>query len=168
MSTGRRIRKIIKEYVPYIIIILTIILVRIFIVTPVRVSGDSMVPTLNNGEIMLLYKLSDINRYDIVVVSASVEGDEIIKRVIGMPGDSVEVVGGRLYINDEEVVDTYGSGTTGDFYKVFLARDEYWVMGDNREISKDSRVFGKIKRKDIKGVANFVLYPFSKFGFVNN
>lgn len=161
-----KLKYLIKEYGIYVLIIIVIILVRTFIVTPVRVSGNSMNPTLNDGEIMILNKLANIERYDIVVVSKSVAGEEIIKRVIGMPGDSIEYVDGTLYINDEAVLDTYGSGNTGDFYKVFLGPDEYWIMGDNRSVSKDSRVFGKVNKKDIEGVVNFILYPFNKFGVV--
>ncbi len=153
-----------KEYLPYIVIIIIIILVRTFIATPVRVSGNSMTPTLENGEIMILNKVTGINRYDIVVVSNSVMGEEIIKRVIGMPNDTVEMKDGVLYINDEEVEDKYAHGITDDFKKVYLGSDEYWVMGDNRSVSMDSRVIGKIKRKDIKGVTRLVLFPFNKIG----
>lgn len=156
------------EYLPYIIIIIVILLVRKFIITPVKVSGNSMSPTLNDGQIMILNKVSQINRYDIVVIKKSVAGEEIIKRVIGMPGDSIEVVGGKLLINDEEVKDKFGNGETGDFYKTYLASDEYYVMGDNRSVSLDSRVFGKIKKDDIEGVANFVIFPFNHFGVVEN
>ena len=160
-------RNWIKEYIPYVIIIIMIIVVRLFIVTPVRVSGNSMIPTLSNGEIMLLNKLSDINRYDIVVISKDVAGEEIIKRIIGMPGDSIEYKNNELYINDEVVKDIYGFGATEDFNKVFLGSDEYWVMGDNRDVSLDSRVFGKIKEDYIKGVTSFILYPFNKFGKID-
>ena len=127
-----------------------------------------MYPNLTNGEIMILNKLVGINRYDIVVVADNVASEEIIKRVIGIPGDSVEVIGGKLYINDQEISDIYGNGVTGDFNKVFLGEDEYWLMGDNRSISMDSRVFGKVQRKDIKGVTNFVIYPFKKFGTIKS
>ena len=153
-----------KEIIPYIIIIVVVLLVRTYIVSPIRVTGTSMEPTLKEGEIMFLNKTCDINRYDIVVVDSSVEGDNIIKRVIGMPGDSIEVIDGKLYINDILTEDVYGSGETGDFNKVYLGSDEYYVMGDNRMVSLDSRVFGKIKRKTIKGVADFIVYPFNKFG----
>lgn len=168
MEKEKKKKSVILEYLPYIIIIIAIILVRKFIVTPVRVSGNSMYPTLTDGQIMILNKVSQINRYDIVVVNKTVAGEEIIKRVIGIPGDSVEVVGGKLFINDEEIIDKYGNGETGDFYKTYLASDEYYVMGDNRSISLDSRVFGKIKKDDIEGVTNFILFPFNQFGVVEN
>lgn len=157
-----------KEILPYLIIIAIVIIIRTFIVTPVRVTGTSMNPTLEEGEIMFLNKTCSINRWNIVVVDSSVEGDNIIKRVVGMPGDSIEVVDGKLYINDTETADVYGSGKTTDFNKVYLGNDEYYVLGDNRMVSLDSRVFGKIKRKNIKGVADFIIYPFNKFGKVNN
>ena len=157
-----------KEILPYLIIIAIVIIIRTFIVTPVRVTGTSMNPTLEEGEIMFLNKTCSINRWNIVVVDSSVEGDNIIKRVVGMPGDSIEVVDGKLYINDTETADVYGSGKTTDFNKVYLGNDEYYVLGDNRMVSLESRVFGKIKRKNIKGVADFIIYPFNKFGKVNN
>jgi signal peptidase I len=113
---------------------------------------------------MILNKLASIDRYDIVVVSKRVAGEEIIKRVIGMPGDSIEIKEGSLFINDEEVIDIYGEGDTEDLKKVFLGPDEYWVMGDNRTVSLDSRFFGKIKKKDIKGETQFIIYPFNRFG----
>ena len=91
-----------KEILPYLIIIAIVIIIRTFIVTPVRVTGTSMNPTLEEGEIMFLNKTCSINRWNIVVVDSSVEGDNIIKRVVGMPGDSIEVVDGKLYINDIE------------------------------------------------------------------
>ena len=159
-------KKKILEYLPYISIIIIIILIRLFIATPVRVTGDSMYPNLKNGEIMILNKLAKIDRYDIVVVNKRKTGEEIIKRVIGMPGDSVLITDNKLYINDEEIEDVYAYGDTEDIYKVFLGDDEYYVLGDNREISLDSRTFGKITKKDIKGVADLIVFPFNKFGKV--
>lgn len=159
-----KFKKYIKEFVPYIVIILIVVLLRTFIITPVRVSGDSMVPTLTDGEIMLLYKLSDIKRNDIVVVKTSGADGYIIKRVIAMPNETVEYENGNLYINGKKQKDIFGSGETEDFEKVTLAEDEYFVMGDNREWSKDSRIVGPINEKDIIGTTSITIFPFNKIG----
>lgn len=158
----------IKDIIPYIIIFIIVMFIRTYIITPVRVVGTSMDPHLFEGEIMMLDKLSDIKRNDIVVVSNEIPGDEIIKRVIALPGESVEAVDGIIYIDDKVAPDVYGVGQNGDFNKVYLGMDEYWVMGDNREVSLDSRVFGKVKKSNIEGVADFVVYPFNNFGKVIN
>ena len=159
--------KFIKESIPYLIIVLVVLLIRTFIATPVIVQGTSMVPTLDGGELMILEKF-DLNykRFDIVVVSSSVEGKNLIKRVIGLPGETIRYYNGQLFINDSLVNDTYGYGTTSDFEAVTLDEDEYFLMGDNREISLDSRSLGVIKKSEIDGKANLVLFPFKKIGVV--
>ena len=115
----------IKEIVPYIIIILVVILIRTFVATPVRVNGPSMDTTLKNGEIMILNKLAKIKRGDIVVVD--IGSEKVIKRLIGLPGDSIYCLNGILYINDEEYKEDYISSKTSDFTKIFLKEDEYFV-----------------------------------------
>lgn len=159
-------KKFLDEWLSYIIIIIIIILVRTFIITPVRVSGNSMNKTLKNGNIMFLYKLASIEKEDIVVVDKAVAGSTIIKRVIGMPGDTLYCKDGVIYINGKKYDDKYAYGLTSDFDTVKLASDEYFVLGDNRLVSNDSRYFGPVKEKYIKGEASFILYPFNKFGKV--
>lgn len=159
-------KNFLKELVPYIIIILAVVLIRTFVVTPIRVDGPSMNPTLTNGNIMILNKLAKIDRFDIVVIKSSKAHDTLIKRVIGMPGETIEVKDGKLYINDKLVKDKYGYGVTRDFDKIKIPKNEYFVMGDNRPISADSRIFGTFNKKDIKGTTRLVLFPFKKIGFV--
>ena len=158
--------KVIKEVIPYIVIVVVVVLIRTFIITPVRVDGDSMKNTLKNGDILLLYKLSSINRFDIIVLDEEKDNEKIIKRVIGMPGESVAIKKGKIYINDKVIDDEYAYGETSDFDKVTLADDEYFILGDNRLISKDSRYFGPIKDNEIKGKIVFRLFPFTKIGTV--
>ncbi|MDD6879498.1 MAG: signal peptidase I [bacterium] len=167
-------KKIIKDTYEYVIIIIIVVLIRTFIVSPVRVVGPSMKDTLLNGDIMLLdkisYKFNDIKRYDIVVIKY--EGESIIKRVIGIPGDKVECINNKLYINDEKIDEKYlATGTiTSDFSVESISGKEtipdgyYLVLGDNRENSKDSRMIGLIKKSNIKGKASYTLFPFSRFG----
>ena len=105
------------EYFIYAVILLTIVLIRTFIVTPVRVNGSSMYPTLKNGEIMLLnkinYRFHDIKRFDIVVVKE--EDQKIIKRVIGLPGETLKYENNTLYIDGQEVKEKYLKEKTEDF-----------------------------------------------------
>ena len=158
--------KVIKEVIPYIVIVVVVVLIRTFIITPVRVDGDSMKNTLKNGDILLLYKLSSINRFDIIVLDEEKDNEKIIKRVIGMPGETVAIKKGKIYINDKVIDDEYAYGETSDYNKVTLRDDEYFILGDNRLISKDSRYFGPIKESEIKGKIVFRLFPFTKIGTV--
>ena len=159
-------KKVIKELVPYVLIIIFVVLLRTFIITPVRVDGDSMKQTLKNGDILLLYKLGNVKRNDIIVLHEEKDNEKIIKRVIGMPGDTVAIKNGEIYINDKVIKDTYAYGETGDYNKITLDSDEYFILGDNRLISKDSRYFGPIKESEIKGKIIFRLFPFTKIGIV--
>ena len=160
--------KIIKSLIPYLVIIIVVMIIRTFIVTPIIVQGGSMQPTLSGNELMILKKYdTNYKRFDIVVVNKSVEGDNLIKRVIGLPGETIRYDNEKLYINDEVFEDPYASGVTGTFQSITLGEDEYFVMGDNRTISLDSRVLGPIKRAEIEGTVNFIIYPFKEFGNVN-
>lgn len=158
--------KIIKELLPYVIIILVVVLIRTFIITPVRVSGDSMFDTLKDGDIMLLKKYDkSYERYDIVVFDR--DNDQLIKRIIGLPGEYIECIDGVIYINDKPIKDIETNLVTNDFNKVYIPEHHYFVMGDNRPVSNDSRYFGPVSEKDLKGtVIEFVIFPFSDFGKV--
>jgi len=155
----------IKEYISYLIIIIVVILIKKFVVTPIRVNGTSMMTTLHDGDIMLMniinYKFNDIKRYDIVIID---EGDElIIKRVIGLPGDTVVCSDNKIYVNGKKINDKYASTTTSDF-EVKVPKGEYFVLGDNRNNSMDSRVFGTFKKSKILGKTSLTIFPFSRFG----
>ena len=161
--------KFIKEIFPYIVILLVVLLIRSFLVTPIKVNGQSMYDTLTGDEIMLLFKVGDINRYDMVVADLIVDGkkdDTLIKRVYGLPGETIKCENGVIYINDRKIDDPYATNETSDFEAVTLGSDEYFFFFFNRSISLDSRIIGPIHRKDIEGHTNFVIWPFSKFGTV--
>ena len=158
--------KKLKELMPYIIIVVLVLLVRSFIVTPGLVNGSSMEPTLHNNELVLINKIGlnkGIDRYDIVVVKY--ENSTIIKRVIGLPYETVEYINDILYIDGEIVNTKVDFEYTKDF-KLTAGKNEYIVLGDNRNISKDSRIIGPVKESDIIGKVDLVLFPFSKFGKV--
>ena len=158
------IKKIVKEYLPYVIILIVVILLRTYIVTPVTVDGSSMEETLYTNDVMLLYKLGSIERYDIVV--ATHNNKKIIKRVMGLPGDKIKCVSGILYINNEEDTSGYGYGDNKDFPEYILGEDEYFLIGDNRTVSLDSRYFGPVKKEDIEGKTNLIIFPFNRIGVV--
>lgn len=159
-------KKKIEELIPYVAIIIAVILVRAYIVTPVTVDGPSMETTLYTKDIMLLYKFNKnhIKRYDIIVFDRG--PSKLVKRLIALPGETIKCEDGIIYINGEEKSNEYGYGKTRDFDEVTLKENEYFVMGDNREDSMDSRAFGPIKAKQIKGNTNFILFPFKHFGLV--
>ena len=161
----KKILHIIKEIIPYVIVIILVLLFKKFLYTPIRVNGESMMKTLHDGDIMILniidYKVHGVKRFDIVVVD---EGDElIIKRVIGLPGDTVEYKNNKLYINGKKVNDKYASRETEDF-SVLVPKNEYFVLGDNRTNSLDSRAFGTFSSKKIKGKTSMIVFPFSRWG----
>lgn len=155
----------IKEFLPYFIIILVVLFIKMFIVSPIRVNGASMNPTLNDKDIMLLdeisYRFSDIERFDIVVVKE--EDEYLIKRVIGLPGETVEYKNDKLYIDGKYVKEDFKHKETFDF-STTLGKDEYFIMGDNRTNSTDSRVFGPISRDKIMGQTSLTILPISRFG----
>ena len=158
--------KVIKELIPYIIIIIVVVLIRTIIITPVKVDGDSMKETLNDNDILLLYKLGSIKRFDIVVLDEAYDNEKIIKRVIGMPGETVSIKNDKIYINGKIIDNSFAYGTTSDVDKIELGEDEYFILGDNRLISKDSRYFGPVTKSEIIGKVVFRLFPFNKIGTV--
>lgn len=170
MSDAKKNKKqsLIKEYLSYVIIIVIVILFKKFVFTPIKVNGDSMKNTLHDGDIMILniigYKTSGLDRFDIVVIKEN--NEFIIKRVIGLPGDEVKYKDNKLYINGKKINDKYGIGDTDDF-AVKVPKNKYFVLGDNRENSLDSRYFGAFKEKSILGKTKLIIFPFSRIGNKN-
>ena len=163
-------KKVWLEVKDYLIIILIVVLIRTFVITPAIVDGASMDKTLEDGQLVIInkyiYRFSDIDRFDIVVVKNEVDNDKIIKRVIGLPKETITYKDNHLFINGELVNDVFGNGQTNDF-TVELKDNEYFVMGDNREVSKDSRILGAFSKKKILGKVNIRLFPFNKFGVID-
>lgn len=159
----------IKEIISYVLIIVVTLLIKEFVFTLIIVNGNSMDPTLNDDDIMVLNKFSyhfeEIERFDIVVCED--EEGYLIKRVIGLPGEILYYKDNKLYINGKEVEENFDHGITADFGEVLVKEGEYFVMGDNREDSLDSRKLGTFSRSNILGRTSYVLYPFSRFGSKN-
>lgn len=169
-----KIIKFLKEIYPYLIIIAVVLVIKAYIVAPIMVSGSSMDSTLKNGDIMILQKIGynekTIKRFDIIVINYN--NKPLIKRVIGLPGDKVESISGTLYINDEKIDEPYLDKDT--YTKTFsieqlfdvekIPEGYYFVLGDNREVSIDSRTIGLISIDNIMGKASLVIYPFNRIG----
>ena len=154
-----------KEYFSYVIIIILVLLFKKFVATPIKVNGSSMFGTLHDGDIMILniigYRFSPVERFDIVVID---DGDEyLIKRVIGLPGEVIEYKDNQLYVNGKRIKDNYGSKKTEDF-KIKVSKGCYFVLGDNRTNSRDSRYYGAFSKKKILGKTKLIIFPFNRFG----
>lgn len=156
-----------KEILSYVIIIIVVLLIKQFIVTPIRVNQSSMNNTLFDKDIMILdkisYRFKDIKRFDIVVIKRNKE--YLIKRVIGLPGDMIEYKDNKLYVNNEIVKEDFLHKQTDDYKLEKVIPDNYYfVVGDNRPNSLDSRVIGLISKDEILGCTNLVIFPFNHFG----
>lgn len=147
------------------------LLIRTFLFIPVRVDGESMQNTLMNGEIVFAvkpaYLRGEYNRRDVVICHYPDRGNTLfVKRLVALPGDTVEIRQGALYVNGE-LVDESGidmnTRSLDTMAPYTLGEDEYFVMGDNRGNSNDSRRVGPISSKMIVAHATRMIYPFSKF-----
>ena len=162
-----KLKKFFRELIPYVIIIIVVLFVKNYIIAPVQVRGDSMDSTLQSGDVMLLNRLQfkryGVKRFDIVVVDD--HDTYIIKRIIGLPGDIVEIKDERLIINGEEFDEYYlDEGTHTDDLIIEVPQGHYYILGDNREESLDSRMLGPIKEKQIRGIAKITIFPLNRIG----
>lgn len=156
-----------------VIALLLAVLIRQFLYTPVTVSGQSMEPTFEHDNRIVITKFYNIERSDLVVFHSPFSEDDLIKRVIGLPGDVVIMKDDQLYINGEEFEEEYieankqkvheGQKLTENF-EAEVPEGHYYVLGDNRRNSTDSRLIGFIDRKSIVGKVSFRFYPFKSIG----
>ena len=167
------------------------ILLVVFVVQRDNVYGDSMVPNLRDGYIVMTDKVStyfdNYHRGDIVILDGEdMEGynhDEyLIKRIVGMPGETIRIADGHVYIREVGAADFYmldepyladgvetyvmSWGFERGYNEVTLGPDEYYCMGDNRPVSNDSRNLGPFSSDRIKGIAFVIIYPFNAFSLI--
>ncbi|WP_026696134.1 signal peptidase I [Peribacillus kribbensis] len=155
--------------------VIIVFICRQYVFAPIKVSGSSMLPTLQDQNKMVVSKLSKIQRFDVIVFHAPDADEDYIKRVIGLPGDTVSMKNDVLYVNGHAYKEPYlkrgnQSQYTGDFSleELFgtskVPKGTYFVLGDNRPISKDSRIIGFIKQSSVIGEAKYRFYPFNEIG----
>lgn len=161
------------DVIKFALITLVIIIpIRWYIAQPFIVSGDSMYPTFHNGEYLIIDELSynfhTPVRGDVIIFRFPEDPSKyFIKRVIGLPGETVTVLGGKVYITNQNGVrfllnEPYLSQITNKATSTVVGPDEYFVMGDNRLVSYDSRYWGSVPTKDLRGRAWLRLFPFNK------
>lgn len=168
------------EVIQVIVFAVSIFLfVYLLVMQPHKIKGSSMEPNFHDGEYLLTDKLSyrfgDVSRGDVVVFKAPpTYQDEFIKRVIGLPGDEVWVEGGKVYVNGNLLLEPYlqngvytaAGKTAQEGTHLTVPEGEFFVLGDNREHSLDSRNIGMISRDTITGRAWFVYWPISQVGSI--
>lgn len=169
-----------KDLVYFICLIALMVGLRMFVFSSITVNGASMDPTLQDREKIIGLKMGDIHRFDIVTFDAPDNpGTDYIKRVIGLPGETVSYENDQLYINgkayDEDYLDQYKSELTDDLpltmdanmsesFSVKVPEGSYFVLGDNRRNSKDSRFIGSIEEGKIEANAKLVIWPINQMG----
>ena len=181
-------KSIFKDILWFISVLVILLAVRIYVAAPIKVQGESMMPTLVDGEKAITYKLGDIKRFDVVPLVAPDDPSlNYVKRVIGLPGDTVAYENDQLYINGEPIPEPYldeykadwkNSGQTEPLTNNFtlaeitnyerVPENTYFVLGDNRRVSKDSRFqeVGFIPKENIIGKAKVTIWPPSQWGLI--
>ncbi|MGF3066176.1 signal peptidase I [Facklamia sp. P13064] len=182
---GKFFKTILIEFVNIIFVILAALFlflaVRNYLAQPFQVEGKSMNPTLYQADHLIMWKQFDLDRFDIIVFPDPMgSGRTYVKRLIGLPGDSIVVREDQLFINDQLIEEPYlepaksnmETNYTEDFTLWEITGDslipegKVFVMGDNRPGSGDSRQFGYVDIDEIEGEANFIYYPLDRIGKV--
>lgn len=180
-TAGNKKNDLLSEILEYLKLFLLVLLLSVFLTQFViqrnTVKGPSMLPTLHDGDELFVEKVSRyfgaIDRFDIITIDTKgldQEPNRVIKRVVGLPGETVEIVEGHVYINGKMLDEYYlAENITTRVYnpqyaKVTLGDGEYYCLGDNRNNSNDSRAFGPVPQKNILGNLLFRFYPFDSFG----
>ncbi|MBO0432858.1 signal peptidase I [Enterococcus sp. DIV0660C] len=189
-------KNFLKNWGVLILVLAAILLARIFVFTPVTVNGHSMDPTLSDGQRLISSKISKYERFDIITTKEPEDEERmIVKRIIGMPGDTVKMVNDQLTINgkeyDESYLDEYKEKFANDKlqneysynesfqiqaenstnftsnFEYTVPKGNYLVLGDNRLISKDSRIFGLVDEKLVQGKVVFRYWPLTEISLIS-
>jgi signal peptidase I len=169
---GHELRQWLRDIVVAVVVAVFVI---VFLYQPVKVEGTSMQPGLQNHDRLFvnkfIYDFGKIHRGDIVVFHYPLNPKKsFIKRVIGLPGDRLNIVDGHVYLNGRRLHEPYVPLKYRDHGSMMVGvvpPGEYFVMGDHRNVSEDSRDFGPVPRKDIYGEAGFVYWPLSYMGMAH-
>lgn len=167
-----------SELIWFLCILLIVFFSRVFLFSNITVHGESMTPTLENGERIFGLKIGEVERFDIISFRAPTEPTEspknYIKRVIALPGETITYEEDCLYINGEKIAEPFlaefkqvlpsNELLTEENFTYTVPENNYFVMGDNRRNSKDSRKIGFISEDKIIGNAKFSYWPIGKIG----
>lgn len=165
---------VLKWIIDITIVVVLALFVTDYYCSSVDVVGNSMNPIVSNEEKVLIDKLSyeikEPERFDIIAYKTR-SGEISVKRIIGLPGETIQIVDNRIYIDGEKIEDTYFDGKFESGYineALVIGDNEYFVMGDNRNVSEDSRFeyVGNIDKSNVLGKAWFVCYPFNKLRMI--
>lgn len=168
------------DFLQGIVVVLAIlVMVYLFIMSPQEINGASMEPNFHNGEFILtnkvLYKFREPTRGDVVIFKSPLNKEiDYIKRIIGLPSDTVQLKDNAFYVNGQKVEEPYLSPNTPIYGGSYLREGQsivvpagtYFVSGDNRPHSSDSREFGPVAKEDFIGVAILRYFPFSRMGVI--
>lgn len=179
-----KLKEAVKTIVELALVAAVTFVIFTYIVKPIRIEGSSMRPTVSDKDLAIVdaigLKQNGVQRFDVVIIDSDRLQDRLIKRVIGLPGDTIEYKEDKLYVNgvytpepflDAEFMEQSKKESkkdqfTADF-TVTLLDNEYFVMGDNRLHSEDSRALGAFKLEEFVGKNGYVIFPFNHFGWLN-
>lgn len=158
------------------VVVVFAVLIRSFIVQPFIVEGRSMEPTFHDHDYLIVskfdYRFHRPNRGDVIVfVSPTIPNTNFIKRIVGLPGELIRIDESGVFVNDRELAEPYANAGTDErsaTVERFLNKGEYWVMGDNRTHSSDSREWGPLNERAILGRALITVFPKRDFGLVTH
>ena len=179
MEIERSKTKKITDFLRLLLLSLAVaVFIRYFVFIPVKVEGSSMSPTLEHNTHIVYEPFTTLERFDIILFHDS-QGEAFIKRIVGLPGERLRYEDDQLYINDEPIDEPIldleneeNQVDTADFTLESLTgldvipEENYYVLGDNRSRSKDSRMFGFVPKVSIEGKARLVIYPFDKIAIL--
>jgi len=172
-ETGALTKSLAREIVETILLALILYLLINAVTVRVRVDGTSMVPTLQNNELVVIYRLAyhfgqDPQRGDIIVFdSINRPDDELIKRIIGLPGDEIVIRGGQVLVNGDPLEEAYIAAAPEYSGSWQVTEEKLFVLGDNRNVSSDSHVWGLLPLDEVVGKAIFVYWPIDEIGVIN-
>lgn len=157
-------KKELKEWIKTIIFAIFIYLLMSIFIFSVKVDGDSMNPTFTDGNFLFSsrdYLVGEYNRGDVVVFDSPSLGRALIKRVIGVPGDAVKIEGGKVFVNGEEINEPYINNPPLETLEVVVSEGHYFLMGDNRQNSLDSRysLVGLVDKSQMMGKVVLEVFP---------